>query len=169
VEDGLDNSELRGNSFLQKEIIDHITQELARIGISAFSQSDHKSKLASHVLVLKSGGVSERTFQRPVVTTQSYHSGFNAQGQACNYSTPKVSGGGTYTRRNITVTATLYMILADGKLSELCRSYAKGDGQNCVERELRSTVLMSNKKLGDRYIRVFTDTALSVFQSSKGG
>jgi hypothetical protein len=163
LDDSEDNSQLRGNHFLQEEIFAGIAGNLQEHGITAVSGAGDDFSNATHVLVLKSGGVSKNTVVRPVrTTTGQFRSGFNVHGQD-TYSSPKVSGGGSYTVTNVQVTAALYSLGEDGNHAEVCRSYAKGDGQNFVEQRLRSNFVVPNKKMSDRYIRTFTDAALSVF------
>jgi|GEM_PF-3364808 hypothetical protein len=164
LDDSQDNSELRDNQFLKDKILAAVTAKLQERGITAVSGLRAKDAGVTHVLILNSGGVSKHTGVRPVTTTQNYQSGINAQGQAYSYSTPKVSGGGTYSVTLVNVTAGLYSVDGNGDLTEVCRSYAKGDGQNLLEQRLRSSVVVPNKQLKERYIRVFTDAASSVFQ-----
>jgi hypothetical protein len=163
LDDRDDNSELRGNQFLKDEIIAGIATKLHERGITAIAGPSTDMEGVSHILVLKSGGVSKKTGVRPVRTTYQHHSGINSAGQAHSYSTPHVSGGGTYSVTLVKVTATLYSVDKNGSQAEVCRSYAKGDGQNILEGYVRSAAVVPRKKIAPRYIRTFTDAALSVF------
>jgi len=162
IADDTDYSELRDNEFLRQQIIDNITEKLNSIGIRRIVDEGGK-QLPTHVLRLSSRGVREQVRIRPVQTTESYHSGIDSQGQLHTYSAPNVSGGGSYRVRKAQVTATLFQRSESGALTKISQSFASGDGQDLVERWVRSATIIPDKQLGRVYMKTFTDAAISLF------
>jgi hypothetical protein len=165
ISDESDNSELRGNEFLKQEIVRRVITDLSSIGVRCISEQD-TGMTPSHVLVLASGGIEKHTHMRPVETTQTYHTSTDSQGNIYNYSTPSVSGGGSYSTRTVQITATLLRRNQDGSFTKVSQSYAGGDGQGFLERRFRSTVLAPDKPISDMYISVCIEAALSLFENT---
>ncbi|KAF0218572.1 MAG: hypothetical protein FD174_2872 [Geobacteraceae bacterium] len=171
VSDKSDNSELRGNEFLMEEIITRVRSALSSIGVKCVSEKDITGP-PSHILLLSSGGVEDRssTHVMPVQTTETYHSGINSQGNVYTYSTPHVSGGGSYSTstRAVNVEAVLFRLNQDGSLTKVSQSYANGDGYSLIERRLGARLgargIAVGKPLPDVYVSVFIDAAQSLFE-----
>lgn len=163
ISDESDNSELRGNEFLQSGILARVNTELTLIGVKCITEQD-KNLSPTHVLLLSSGGIEETTHISPVQTTKNYHTGMDSQGNTYNYSTPSVSGGGSYSSRLAKVTAILFHLNQDGSLTKISQSFAKDDGLSFMERQLRGTILEPKKPIADVYASVFLEAALSLFE-----
>jgi hypothetical protein len=88
----------------------------------------------------------------------------DSQGNIYNYSTPSMSGGGSYSSRVAKVTAILFRLNQDGSLAKVSQSFAKDDGLNFMERQLRGTILESKTPIADVYASTFLEATLSLFE-----
>jgi hypothetical protein len=151
VSDEGDNSELKGNDFLRREIENKIIAEMTAKGFKCMQITDTGEP--SHTLIVWSKGVERRTYTKGVSSSPNLVTGGT-----------DVSGGGSYTRKIVSADAILYKMKPAPPHSKIAQSYASGDGRGKGYLSKIAADLSGGVTLSEAYQSVFLEAALSVFE-----
>lgn len=146
IDDKAGSSELRDNVFLTRNIIERVTNELSNIGVKCITDQNKKIS-PSYILVLSAGGVNKSVHTNPVRTDINGN----------------VSGGSSYTKKSVNVSAILLRYENDGSLIKIAQADAEGEGKNFFERQLQGSIFDLDKNLSTIYGNVFTEAVLTLF------